>query len=72
MSHVNARLNIHEKLLLIRRVTVDNRPVSHVAKELGISRQCAHRWVARFRSEGTAGLRERSSRPWSSPKKNKP
>lgn len=72
MSHINARLTVHGKLLLIRRVTVDNRPVAHVAKELGISRQCAHRWVARFRSEGRAGLRERSSRPRSSPKKTSP
>ena len=72
MSHANARLTVHGKLLLIRRVTVDNRPVSHVAKELGISRQCAHRWVARFRSEGHAGLLERSSRPWSSPNKTSP
>ncbi len=72
MNHANARLNIHGKLLLIRRVTVDKRPVAHVAKELGISRQCAHRWVARFRSEGPTGLRERSSRPWSSPKKTSP
>ena len=29
---------------------------------MGISRQCAHRWVARFDAEGWAGLRDRSSR----------
>ena len=51
---------------------MDNRPVPHVAMELGISRQCAHRWVARYRSEGPTGLRERSSRPWSSPNKTSP
>ncbi|MCU1445747.1 MAG: transposase [Cryobacterium sp.] len=38
-------------------------PVAHVAKELGISRQCAHRWVRRYRESGAAGLVERSSRP---------
>ena len=43
------------------------RPVAHVAKEMGISRQCAHRWVARFDAEGDAGLHDRSSRPRSSP-----
>lgn len=42
MGHINARLTVHGKVLLIERVTVDNRPVAHVAKELGISRQCAH------------------------------
>jgi transposase InsO family protein len=38
-------------------------PVAHVAKARGISRQCAHRWVARFDAEGDAGLWDRSSRP---------
>jgi len=44
-------------------VIEDRRPVAHVAKELGVSRQCAHRWVNRFRSEGPTGLVDRSSRP---------
>lgn len=63
MSHGNARLNVRGRLLLVERVLGDRRPVSHVAKELGVSRQCAHRWVARFRAEGVAGLSDRSSRP---------
>lgn len=42
-------------------------PVAHVAKAMGISRQCAHRWVARFDAEGDPGLEDRSSRPHSSP-----
>ena len=36
---------------------------------MGISRQCAHRWVARFDAEGEAGLSDRSSRPKSSPRR---
>jgi transposase len=56
-------LNLHGRRLLVERVIVDGRPVAHVAKELGVSRQCAHRWVARFRAEGEAGLADRSSRP---------
>jgi len=67
VSHVNARLTIRGRALLIERVLDDHRPVAHVAKELGISRQCAHRWVHRFRAEGAAGLVDRSSRPRSSP-----
>ncbi|CUR62053.1 transposase [metagenome] len=63
MAHANARLNLHGRRLLIERVIDHGRPVAHVAKELGISRQCAHRWVARFRAEGEAGLTDRSSRP---------
>ncbi len=38
-------------------------PVAHVARAMGISRQCAHRWVARFDAAGEAGLHDRSSRP---------
>ena len=38
-------------------------PVAHAAKTMGVSRQCAHRWVARFDAEGEAGLWDRSSRP---------
>jgi transposase InsO family protein len=38
-------------------------PIAHVAVAMGVSRQCAHRWVARFDAEGEAGLWDRSSRP---------
>jgi transposase InsO family protein len=36
---------------------------------MGISRQCAHRWVSRFDAEGEPGLADRSSRPRSSPRR---
>jgi transposase InsO family protein len=42
-------------------------PVAHVAAAMGISRQCAHRWVARWDAEGDAGLEIRSSRPHRTP-----
>jgi transposase InsO family protein len=69
MSHRNARLTLHGRRLLVERVRVDRRPVAHVAKELGVSRQCAHRWVARFDAEGPAGLLDRSSRPHRCPRR---
>ena len=72
MVHANARLTLHGRRLLVARVIDDRRPVAHVAKELGISRQCAHRWVRRFRAEGPAGLLERSSRPRRMPTKTTP
>ena len=34
---------------------------------MGVSRQCAHRWVARYDQHGRAGLEDRSSRPHASP-----
>jgi transposase InsO family protein len=69
VAHANARLNLHGRRLLVERVIIDGRPVAHVAKELGVSRQCAHRWVARFRAEGEAGLADRSSRPRRCPRR---
>ncbi|MEV7133543.1 IS481 family transposase [Arthrobacter sp. NPDC093128] len=69
MSHANARLTFHGRFLLVERVIGDRRPVAHVAKELGVSRQCAHRWVKRFRAEAEAGLLDRSSRPHRTPSK---
>ena len=67
MSHARARLTVYGRALLVRRVLVEGRPAAHVAKELGVSRQCAYRWVARYRAEGDAGLGDRSSRPRSCP-----
>ncbi len=39
---------------------------------MGISRQCATRWVARFDAEGEAGLVDRSSRPGDMPTRTSP
>ena len=69
MAHRNARLNVWGRLLLVQRVVGQGRPVAHVASELGISRQCAHRWVRRYRCEGDAGLQDRSARPRRSPRR---
>jgi transposase InsO family protein len=63
VSHRNARLTFHGRLLLVRRVRVEGMPVAHVARAMGVSRQCAHRWIARFEAEGRTGLWDRSSRP---------
>jgi transposase InsO family protein len=63
VSHRNARLNVRGRQLLVERVCQQGWAVAHAAKAQGVSRQCAHRWVKRFREEGDAGLRDRSSRP---------
>ena len=67
MAHRNARLTVHGRRLLVERIRVEGQAVAHVAKAMGISRQCAHRWVARFDAEGDAGLIDRTSRPHSMP-----
>jgi transposase InsO family protein len=66
MSHRNARLTPTGRRILIERV-LSGRPVAHVAKEMGVSRTCAHRWLSRYRSHGWEGLADRSSRPKSCP-----
>ena len=69
MAHRTARLNVRGRALLVERVLGQRRPVAHVAKELGVSRQCAHRWINRFRHERPSGLQDRSARPHRSPKR---
>jgi transposase InsO family protein len=63
VAHRNARLTVHGRRLLVDRVLRQGRPRAHVAAELGVSRQCATRWVTRYLAEGPDGLRDRSSRP---------
>ncbi len=72
MVHRNARLTFHGRRLLVQRVREEGMPVAHAAKTMGVSRQCAHRWVARFDAEGEAGLWDRSSRPHTSPTRTSP
>ena len=72
MSHRNARLTVHGRRLLVRRVRDEGQAVAHVAKAMGVSRQCAHRWVARYDAEGDVGLEDRSSRPHTTPTRTLP
>jgi transposase len=68
VSHRNARLNVRGRELLVERVCEQGWAVAHAAKAQGVSRQCAHRWINRFRQEGWAGLHDRSSRPHHCPR----
>ena len=67
MAHRNARLTFHGRRLLVQRVVDEGQAVAHVAKAMGVSRQCAHRWVPASDAEGDAALHDRSSRPHSMP-----
>jgi len=71
MSHRNARLTFYGRCLLVERVNA-GQAVAHVAKAMGVSRQCAHRWVNRHAQEGEDGLHDRSSRPHNSPNQTTP
>lgn len=61
MSHANARLTVHARVELVRRVVQDGRPVAHVAAELNCSRATGYKWLRRWREEGVAGLADRPS-----------
>jgi transposase InsO family protein len=67
--HANARLNFHGRRLLVIRVRQQGRPIAHVVRELGVSRQCGSKWIKRFDLEGWAGLLDRSSRPHRPPRR---
>ena len=57
MSHRNARLTPFTRRLIVEHVQA-GQPVAHVAKAMGVSRQCAHRWIHRFNQAGaTTGSR---------------
>ena len=62
MSHANARLTVHGRAELVRRVVEQGRPVAHVVVELNVSRATGYKWLARWRGEGPAGLLDRPSR----------
>lgn len=72
MSHGKAKLTPAGRLLLVERIEQDGWPAAHAAAMAGVSRATAYKWLARWRAEGIAGLRDRSSRPHSMPTRTSP
>ena len=62
MSHGNARLTVHGRLLIVQRHQQGWRQ-AHIAAAMGVSRKCVKTWIDRYAAEGETGLRDRSSRP---------
>ena len=69
MAHRTARLNVFGRQLLVTRIEIDGWSVARAAEAQGVSRTTAHKWIARYRTEGWAGLEDRSSRPHRSPRR---
>ena len=67
MSHANAALTPRARLRLARLIVEDGWTPSVAAKMFMVSTVTARKWAARFRTEGPAGMVDRSSRPCSSP-----
>ncbi|MGY1896892.1 leucine zipper domain-containing protein, partial [Nocardia gipuzkoensis] len=63
MSHRNAPLSELGRLRLARCVVEDGWPLRRAAERFQVSPTTAKRWADRYRTVGTAGMSDRSSRP---------
>ncbi len=64
-THANSPLSLEARRRLVERC--QHHPIAHVAKEMGISRACASKWVNRYRDLGEPGLLDGSSAPHTNP-----
>jgi transposase InsO family protein len=62
-AHKNARTTPFGRAVMVRRVLEDGWSVAAAADAFEISTRTVRKWLARFRSEGAAGLHNRSSAP---------
>jgi transposase InsO family protein len=61
--HANARTCPNSRKLLVVRIEEENWSLRSAAEAAGVSERTAAKWLARWRSEGEAGLLDRSSAP---------
>ena len=61
--HANARLSLKGRELLVERVEAAGWSLMEAAAAAGVSERTARKWLARWRSEGPAGLGDRPSAP---------
>jgi transposase InsO family protein len=71
-NHKNARLTVHGRLLLVRRILEHGLNPAEAAQAMGVSPRTAYKWLRRYREEGEAGLVNRSSKPQHSPLQTSP
>jgi transposase InsO family protein len=72
VSHPRAKLTVQGRQLLVQRVLECGWSVPMAAEAQGCSPATAYKWIRRFLGEGFEGLRDRSSRPHSSPARLSP
>ena len=65
--HPNAKTTPSSRLLIVQRILECGWCVEDVAHAHGVSIRTVWKWVSRYRSEGSAGLQDRSCRPTTSP-----
>jgi len=66
-THKNARLTPKGREEMVRAVVDRGLTRASVARQFNTTLKTVAKWVERFRANGVAGLRDRSSRPLSSP-----
>ena len=66
--HQNARLMVHQREQLAKKVLAEGCTLKLAAASFNVSAKTAAKWVRRFREHGLAGLRDRSSRPHRCPR----
>jgi len=69
--HKNARLTPRGRALMLERLAAGQHQAD-VAQAMGVSLTTLKKWLRRYRSEGLAGLQDRSSRPGGSPRQLSP
>jgi transposase InsO family protein len=62
-THKNARMTVHGRALLVRRILDEGWPVAEAAVAAGVSTRTAYKWLARYRAGGERMLHDRSSAP---------
>jgi len=67
-SHKNARLTFLRRLEMVEDITKRGLSASEAAVAHGVSAVTARKWLARFLTDGVAGLADKSSRPAKSPR----
>jgi transposase InsO family protein len=65
--HAKARLTPKGRRFVVARVLEQGWSVTAAAEAAGVSERTVFRWLGRYRTEGEAGLRDRSSAPRSIP-----
>jgi transposase InsO family protein len=70
--HANARTCPNSRALIAERVLEQGWSLAAAAEAAGVSERTAGKWVARFRTEGRAGLLDRPSAPHRRPRRTPP
>ena len=61
--HQNARLTVHSREQMARKVMEEGVTLKLAAASFNVTERTAAKWVRRYREQGVAGLGDRSSRP---------